>query len=69
MRVRLALDDGLLAVAKALTGVEDTSAVVRQALEALIEREHSRRRSRLREMEPAFAAVWSNPEDSAYDDL
>ena len=47
MRTTLALDDELLAKAQAFTGVKDKSALVREALKALIERESARRLARL----------------------
>jgi len=43
MRTTLALDDDLLAEAEALTGVDEKTALVREALKALIERESARR--------------------------
>ncbi len=52
MRTTLALDDDLLAKAQALTGVVEKSALVRVALNALIERESARRLSLLGGSEP-----------------
>ncbi len=43
MRTTIALDDELLALAQSYTGLKKTSAVVREALVALVEREASRR--------------------------
>jgi Arc/MetJ family transcription regulator len=43
MRTTLALDDDLLAEAEALTGLGEKTALVREALKALIERESARR--------------------------
>lgn len=43
MRTTPALDDDLLAKAHALTGVTDKSALIRDALGALIERESAKR--------------------------
>ena len=43
MRTRIALDDELVARAQALTGLKEKSALVREALTALIERESARR--------------------------
>ena len=43
----LALDDELVAKARALTGLEDTSGLVRAALKALVQRESARRLARL----------------------
>ena len=47
MRTTLALDDELIAKAQAFTGVKEKSALVREALKALIERESARRLARL----------------------
>ena len=47
MRTTIALDDDLLAEAQRLTGTSEKSALVRQALRALIERESARRLARL----------------------
>lgn len=57
MRTTLALDDDLLAEARRLTGTEEKSALVRQALTALIERESARRLARLGGSEPELAEV------------
>lgn len=43
MRTTLALDDDLLAKAQAYTGLSEKSALVREALKALIQREAARR--------------------------
>ncbi len=43
MRTTLALDDELVAQAQAYTGLKEKSALVREALKALIERESARR--------------------------
>ncbi|HWG05606.1 MAG TPA: type II toxin-antitoxin system VapB family antitoxin, partial [Beijerinckiaceae bacterium] len=43
MRTTLALDDDLLAKAQSFTGLTEKSALVREALKALIERESARR--------------------------
>lgn len=43
MRTTLALDDELLAKAQEYTGVKEKSALIREALKALIERESARR--------------------------
>lgn len=56
MRTTLALDDDLLAEAQRLTGTTEKSALVRQALRALIERESARRLARLGGTEPDLAA-------------
>jgi Arc/MetJ family transcription regulator len=56
MRTTLALDDALLAEAQRLTGIEEKSPLVREALRALIERESARRLARLGGSEPALGA-------------
>jgi Arc/MetJ family transcription regulator len=56
MRTTLALDDTLLAEASALTGVTEKSALVREALKALVERESARRLARLAGSEPELVA-------------
>jgi Arc/MetJ family transcription regulator len=57
MRTTLALDDTLLLEAEALTGLREKSALVREALKALIERESARRLARLAGTEPDIAAA------------
>ena len=52
MRTTLALDDELVAKAQAMTGVKEKSTLVREALEALIERESARRLALLGGSEP-----------------
>jgi Arc/MetJ family transcription regulator len=52
VRTTLALDDDLLAKAQAFTGLKAKSALVREALKALIERESARRLARLGGSEP-----------------
>ena len=47
MRTTLALDDELLEAAQTYTGLREKSALVREALKALIERESARRLARL----------------------
>ena len=56
MRTTLALDDELLAKAQAFTGLSEKSALVREALKALNEREGARRLARLGGSEPNLAA-------------
>ena len=56
MRTTLALDDDLLARAREYTGLTEKSALVREALKALIERESARRLARLGGSEPALEA-------------
>jgi Arc/MetJ family transcription regulator len=43
MRTTLALDDDLIRIAQNFTGVEEKTALIREALKALIERESARR--------------------------
>ena len=57
MRTTLALDDELLAKAQAFTGLKEKSALVREALKALIERESARRLARLGGSERALKPV------------
>jgi Arc/MetJ family transcription regulator len=52
MRTTLALDDELVAKAQAVTGLKEKSSLVREALNALIERESARRLARLGGSEP-----------------
>ncbi len=56
MRTTLALDDALLAEAEALTGLGEKTALVREALKALIERESARRLARLGGSDPKAKA-------------
>lgn len=55
MRTTLALDDDLLAEAQRLTGTTEKTALVREALRALIARESARRLARLGGTEPSLA--------------
>ena len=57
VRTTLALDDELLVEAQRLTGATEKTALVREALRALIERESARRLARLGASEPALSAV------------
>ncbi len=57
MRTTLALDDELVAKAQAFTGVKEKSALIREALKALIERESSHRLARLGGSEPTLKVV------------
>jgi Arc/MetJ family transcription regulator len=52
MRTTVALDDELVAKAQLLTGLKETSAIVREGLKALVERESARRLARLGGSEP-----------------
>lgn len=55
MRTTLSIDDALLDRAKALSGLTERSALVRERLKALIERESARRLARLGGSEPDLA--------------
>jgi Arc/MetJ family transcription regulator len=57
MRTTLTLDDDLLAKAQALTGLTEKSALVREALQALIQRESARRLALLGGSEPQLKPV------------
>jgi Arc/MetJ family transcription regulator len=61
MRTTLALDDELLAKAQAFTGLQEKSALVREALKALIERESAKRLTRLGGSEPELASTFRRP--------
>ncbi len=64
MRTTLALDDELLAEAQRLTGTSENSALVREALRALIQRESARRLARLGGSEAALQAPRHRTEPS-----
>ncbi len=57
MRTTLALDDELLADAEFYTGIREKSALVREALKALVEREAARRLARLGGSEPDLRPI------------
>jgi Arc/MetJ family transcription regulator len=57
MRTTLTIDDELLAKAMELTGVREKSVLMREGLEALIERESARRLSRLGGSEPGLRSI------------
>lgn len=54
MRTTIALDDDRIAQAPALTGLKETSSLVRETLKALIERESARRLADLGGSEPGI---------------
>ena len=56
MRTTLVIDDEQLAKAQAFTGLKEKSALVREALKALIERESARRLALLGGTEPDLEA-------------
>src|SRR5260370_17170925 len=57
MRTTLALDDELLAEAQRLTGTTEKSALIREALRALIQRESASRLARLGGTEPPLSEI------------
>jgi Arc/MetJ family transcription regulator len=57
MRTTIALDDELVEKAQAYTGIVEKSALVREALTALVEREAARRLARLAGSEPELGDV------------
>ena len=57
MRTTLALDNDLLIEAQRLTGATEKTALVREALHALIERESARRLARLGGSEPELTEI------------
>jgi Arc/MetJ family transcription regulator len=57
MRTTVTLDDRLLDHAARLTGVKERSALLREALQALIERESAQRLARLGGSEPNLEAA------------
>ncbi|HYW16403.1 MAG TPA: type II toxin-antitoxin system VapB family antitoxin [Allosphingosinicella sp.] len=57
MRTTLTLDDELVAQAQAYTGLKEKSALVREALKALIEREAARRLALLGGSDPTATAA------------
>jgi Arc/MetJ family transcription regulator len=57
MRTTITLDDDLIEKAQTLTGQTERSALMREALKALIERETARRLARLGGSEPDLVAI------------
>jgi Arc/MetJ family transcription regulator len=57
MRTTLSLDDALMEEAASYTGLREKSALVREALRALIEREAARRLARLGGSEPQLTPI------------
>lgn len=57
MRTTLSLDEELMAQAQAFTGLKEKSALVREALKALIERESARRLAKLGGSEPQIEPI------------
>ena len=57
MRTTVALDDDLVRIARQLSGLEGRTALIREALKALIERESARRLASLGGMMPKLKNV------------
>lgn len=57
MRTTVTMDDALVARASELTGVKETSALVRAGLEALVQRESGRRLAALGGSDPDAVAA------------
>ena len=57
MRTTIALDDDLIAKAQAYTALEEKTALVREALKALIQREAPRRLANLGGSQPGIVAA------------
>jgi Arc/MetJ family transcription regulator len=57
MRTTLNIDDGLLEDAQRLTGISEKTALVREGLRALIERESARRLASLGGTEPQLKPI------------
>ncbi len=57
MRTTVNIDDQLLAEAQRLTGITERTAILREALQALIERESARRLARLGGTEPQLDSI------------
>jgi len=57
MRTTINLDDALLERAQTLTGVKERSALLREALTALIQRESARRLAQLGGSQPELSSI------------
>lgn len=57
MRTTITMDDILVAKAQQLSGIDEKSILIREALKALIERETARRLARLGGTEPGLVAA------------
>jgi len=57
MRTTITLDDDLVAKAQKYTGIQEKSALIRAALEALVQREAARRLARLGGSQPDLKPV------------
>jgi Arc/MetJ family transcription regulator len=65
MRITITVDDNLLAQAQAYTGLKKKSAVIQEALKALIQREAARRSSLLGGTQPDLVAPPRRRQDPA----
>jgi Arc/MetJ family transcription regulator len=65
MRTTLNIDDQLLDEAQRITGMSEKTALVREGLRALIERESARRLARLGGTEPQLESVPRRQSDPA----
>jgi Arc/MetJ family transcription regulator len=65
MRTTLNIDDQLLAEAQGMTGLAEKTALIREALKALVERESARRLARLGGSEPQLQPVPRRQPDPA----
>lgn len=65
MRTTLNIDDQLLAEAQVMTGLAEKTALIREALKALVERESARRLARLGGSEPQLQPVPRRQPDPA----
>ena len=65
MRTTLTIDDELLAKAQRVSGVTERTALVREGLKALIERESARRLAKLGGTEPRLGPVPRRRSDPA----
>ena len=57
MRTTISLDDDLIADAEAYTGIKEKSALIREALKALVQREAARRLALLGGSQPDLVAA------------
>jgi Arc/MetJ family transcription regulator len=57
MRTTIALDDELLAKVQAYTGIREKSALIRETLKTLVEREAARRLARLGGSQPDLKPI------------
>lgn len=57
MRTTVNLDESLITQAQAISGVQERSALLREALNALIQRESARRLARLSGSEPQLSDI------------